>query len=158
MAKLSVKLGDRAPDFEALDDRGSSVRLSDFRKKNRVLLYFYPRDKTPGCTIEARSFNESLFEFERRKTVVFGVSTDDVRSHGRFRDSCALRFRLIADPDKRVCRAYGAIGGLPGLLGIASRVTVLLDEYGIVRAVWNKVSPRSHPEDVLRELDRLGLA
>lgn len=153
---LNVALGHQAPDFEAVDDRGQSVRLSDFRGRN-VVLYFYPKDHTPGCTIEARSFNARLEEFHRRNTVVLGVSTDDVASHGRFRDRCGLGFRLIADPRKEICRTYGALGGVMGLLGWSRRVTVLIDREGVVRAIWEKVNPRQHSQEVLQKIDELGL-
>lgn len=156
MANLTVTINEPAPDFEAVDDRGQPVRLKDFRGRNLVL-YFYPKDNTPGCTIEARTFNTSLAEFEERNTVVLGVSTDDVGSHERFRDHCGLQFRLIADPEKTISRAYGALGGLSGLLGLAQRVTVLIDKDGIVRAVWEKVSPSKHPQEVLEKIDELGL-
>jgi peroxiredoxin Q/BCP len=107
--------------------------------------------------MEARSFNSSLEEFGKRNTIVLGVSTDDVDSHGRFRDHCSLNFRLIADADKSVSRAYGAISGLTGLFGLAQRVTVLIDYQGMVRAIWEKVSPGQHPEEVLEKIDELGL-
>ena len=157
MAKLSIKVGDPAPVFEGLDHAGSSVRLSDYRGKKHLLLYFYPKDSTPGCTAEARGFNRSLFEFEKRNTVVHGVSTDDVQSHERFRNSCSLQFQLIADHHKQISRAYGAIGGLMGILGMARRVTVLIDKEGVVRSVWTSVNPQNHPDEVLKEIDRLGL-
>jgi peroxiredoxin Q/BCP len=98
-----------------------------------------------------------LEEFDKRNTVVLGVSTDDVDSHGRFRDNCGLGFRLIADSDKTVSRAYGAYGGFASLLGMSSRVTALIDKQGVVRAVWDKVSPRRHPEEVLEKIDELKL-
>ncbi|MBI4467989.1 MAG: peroxiredoxin [Acidobacteria bacterium] len=157
MAELKVKVGDRAPSFSGSDDRGSQVELAGFLNKRHVVLYFYPKDNTPGCTLEAKGFNLVLPEFERRNTVVLGVSTDDVASHGKFRDSCALQFRLIADTKKEITRAYGALGGLSGLLGFANRVTVLIDRQGLVRATWNKVDPQGHPQEVLAEIDRLGL-
>lgn len=156
MANLNVTIGNPAPDFEAVDDRGQRVRLKDFRGQH-VVLYFYPKDNTPGCTLEARSFNSVLKEFEKRNTVVLGVSTDDMDSHERFRNNCGLEFPLIADPDKQISRAYGALGGFMGLLGMNQRVTVLMDKKGIVRHVWDKVSPRRHPEEVLEKIDELGL-
>lgn len=158
MAQLNVNVGDRAPDFEALDDRGHVVRLSDFREWQNVVLYFYPKDLTPGCTVEARSFNAALKEFQKRNTVVLGVSTDSVHSHERFRKTCDLQFRLVADPEGQISRKYGALGGLFGLLGLNQRVTVLIDKHGVVRAVWTKVSPRAHPEQVLRKIDELKLS
>jgi peroxiredoxin Q/BCP len=156
MTNLNVTIGSQAPDFQAVDDLGQQVRLKDFRGQN-IVLYFYPKDNTPGCTIEARAFNARLKEFEKRNTVVLGVSTDDVNSHERFRNNCGLQFRLIADPDKNISRAYGALSGFFGLLGINQRVTVLIDKTGIVRAVWEKVNSRQHPEEVLRKVDELGL-
>ncbi|MCS6804893.1 MAG: peroxiredoxin [Acidobacteriota bacterium] len=157
MAQLNVQIGQPAPDFESVDDRGQPIRLKDFRGQH-VVLYFYPKDNTPGCLLEARAFNASLEEFTKRNTVVLGVSTDDVSSHERFRDNCGLRFRLIADSKKTIARTYGALSGLAGLLGLAQRVTVLIDKDGIVRAVWDKVSPRHHPEEVLEKIDELKLA
>ena len=157
MPKLKVRPGDKAPDFEALDDKGSFVRISDFYGNKHIVLYFYPRDHTPGCTLEARGFNQLFSEFEKRNTAVLGLSTDAVTSHRRFSDSCALNFRLVADPEGRIARAYGALSGLLGIFGIASRVTVLIDKTGIVRAAWGAVSPRGHAEEVLREIDRIAL-
>jgi thioredoxin-dependent peroxiredoxin len=156
MANLNVTLNRPAPDFEAVDDRGDPIRLRDFRGQN-VVLYFYPKDNTPGCTIEARSFNTSLDAFRQRNTVVLGVSTDDVAAHEQFRKGCGLEFQLIADPDKEISRRYGALGGLMGLFGMNRRVTVLIDQAGIVRFTWEKVSPRDHPVEVLRKIDELKL-
>jgi peroxiredoxin Q/BCP len=157
MAEAKLKVGSRAPEFEAFDDHGQVVRLSDVLQGGHVVLYFYPKDHTPGCTIEARAFNAALKEFQKRKTQILGVSTDSVDSHGKFRRSCNLQYRLVADTEGRIAHAYGAIGGLLGLLGITRRMTVLIDKKGTVRAVWTKVNPRDHPKEVLDMIDKMGL-
>lgn len=156
MSNPKIIVGQPAPDFEAVDDRGEQVRLKDFRGQN-VVLYFYPKDHTPGCTIEARAFNARLQEFAERNTVVLGVSTDNVKSHERFRTNCGLGFRLIADPEKHISHACGALSGMTGWLGLAQRMTVLIDKKGVVRHIWDRVSPRHHPEEVLEKIDELGL-
>jgi peroxiredoxin Q/BCP len=102
-----IEAGAPAPDFELRDDRGKEVRLSRLRGKT-VVLYFYPKDDTPGCTSEACSFRDRKSEIEGRGAVVLGVSPDTVASHGKFRDKHSLNFPLLADPDHQVAEAYGA--------------------------------------------------
>jgi peroxiredoxin Q/BCP len=152
-----IEAGAPAPDFELRDDRGKEVRLSRLRGKT-VVLYFYPKDDTPGCTREACSFRDRKSEIEGRGAVVLGVSPDTVASHGKFRDKHSLNFPLLADPDHQVAEAYGAWRekNLYGkkALGV-QRSTFLIDAAGKVRKVWKKVSVAGHDEEVLAALAAL---
>ena len=149
-----IEAGTTAPDFELETDRGEKVRLSDYRGKP-VVLYFYPRDDTPGCTKEACAIRDAWSEFERRGAVVLGVSPDKVASHSRFRAKYRLPFTLLADTEHEVAELYGAwrekklYGKLS--LGIV-RSTFLIDADGLVKKVWPKVDPAQHADWVLAEL------
>ena len=149
MALLSV--GEKAPPFRAQDQDGHEVSLSDFRGQ-KVVLYFYPKDDTPGCTKEACSFRDSWALFRRRKIAVLGVSADDEKSHKKFAEKYALPFVLLADSDKTIVKDYGVWGEkiLYGrkFMGIR-RVTYLIDEKGKIAAVWPKVKPDQHAEAIL---------
>lgn len=142
-----VGKGEEAPDFEAEDQEGEKVRLSDFRGK-KVVLYFYPKDDTPGCTKEACSFRDSIESLEEKGTVVLGVSADTVDSHREFVDKHGLNFTLLADPDKEMIEDYG----VEGRFGNAARVTFLIDEDGRVERVYRNVDPENHAEEVLEDL------
>src|SRR5277367_5236452 len=107
MAKL--KEGEKAPDFTAKDQNGKTVSLTDFKGKN-VILYFYPKDDTPGCTKEACGFRDAYDEFKKRGAVVLGVSTDPVKAHDKFVEKFQLPFLLLADEDKKIVEAYGVWG------------------------------------------------
>ena len=153
-----IAAGEPAPEFTLRDDRGASVRLGDFRGKPLVL-YFYPKDDTPGCTREACAFRDRRAELLRLGAAVVGVSPDAVESHARFRDKYGLDFPLLADPDHRVAEAYGAwrrktLYGRTSL-GI-QRSTFLIDGEGIVRRVWHKVQVDGHDTEVVAALARLG--
>src|SRR6266481_3582726 len=138
-----LKVGDKAPDFNVSTDAGQKVKLSDFKGK-KVVLYFYPKDDTPGCTKEACAFRDGVSDFRKRKIEVLGVSADNEKSHKKFAVKFHLPFRLLADTDRKIVQAYGAWGdkSLYGRLfkGIY-RVTYLLDEKGKIAAVWPKVKP-----------------
>ncbi|MDE2292620.1 MAG: thioredoxin-dependent thiol peroxidase [Elusimicrobia bacterium] len=101
-----LKTGDKAPAFDCLDETGARRQLKDFKGKT-VVLYFYPKDDTPGCTIEACEFRDSLAKFKTKKTVILGVSPDDAASHAKFIQKFGLTFPLLADVDRKVCEAYG---------------------------------------------------
>ena len=152
MALLEV--GDKAPAFAVSDQNGRKVKLSDF-KGRKVVLYFYPKDDTPGCTTEACGIRDSYAEFERRGVAVLGVSTDSEASHRKFVDKFDLPFTLLADTDKKIVEAYG-VWGEKKLYGRAymgtHRVTYLVDEKGRIEAVWPKVSPKTHAADILARL------
>ena len=144
----TVDVGDEAPDFTLESDEGGPVTLSGLRGR-KVVLYFYPKDDTPGCTIQACDFRDSLPRFEDVDAVILGVSADDVESHRAFRRKYDLNFPLLADPDGRVSDRYGVWGermvhGAP-LMGI-ERSTFLIDEDGRVERVWRGVSPEGHAE------------
>ena len=142
--------GTSAPDFTLRSDDGSQVTLSELRGK-KVVLYFYPKDDTPGCTVQACDFRDALPRFSDVEAVVLGVSPDSVESHGRFREKLDLNFPLLADVDHAVAEAYGVWRKHP-LYGMTiERSTFLIDERGDVARVWRKVRPEGHA-DMLREL------
>jgi len=150
MSKLEI--GEMAPDFEALDENNEKVRLSDFRGK-RVILYFYPKDNTSGCTAQACSFRDAYAELEKKNAVVLGVSPDSVESHRRFRTQYGLPFSLLVDPDHKVAELYGALGekSMYGgkYMGII-RSQFLIDEEGrIVERVY-KVTPGKSVEKAMK--------
>ena len=145
------KEGEAAPDFEARDAAGNRVRLSDLRGQ-KVVLYFYPKDDTPGCTKEACSFRDSFAEFERRGIRVLGVSLDDERSHRNFAGKYKLPFTLLADTDHTVADLYGVYGEKQFMgrnyMGV-SRKTFLIDERGRLKKVFDKVNVEEHADEVL---------
>jgi len=146
-----IEAGGRAPDFALPADDGTTVALKDLRGR-MVVVYFYPKDDTPGCTREACAFRDRKKELARAGVVVLGVSADDVRSHAKFRDKYGLNFPLLADVDHRTAEAFGAWQekSLYGrkFWGI-QRSTFLIDAEGIVRRVWRKVSVDGHDDEVL---------
>ena len=146
--------GQEAPDFELTSDEGETVRLSDLRGKP-VVLYFYPKDDTPGCTTQACGIRDAYGEFERAGAVVLGVSPDDERSHVKFRKKYRLPFNLLADTDHAVAEEYGVWGEKRYMgrtyLGV-SRATFVIAEDGTVKKVFPKVKPAEHAEDVLAVL------
>ena len=150
-----IKEGDAAPDFTARDAEGNEVKLSDLRGQ-KVVLYFYPKDDTPGCTKEAGSFRDSFAEYERRRIKVLGVSTDDERSHRKFAEKYALPFTLLADTDHAVADLFGVYGEKQFMgrkyMGV-SRSTFLIDEEGRVRKVFDKVKVDEHADEVLKDFD-----
>ena len=151
MTRMTPRVGDPAPDFDTRSDDGRPLHLSDLRGR-WVVLYFYPRASTPGCSIEAQRFEAALPEFGRLNATVIGVSTDTEARQARFRDSCHLTFPMIPDGDRKLARAYGVMGGLGGLLGMAARQTFLIDPQGQVAWHWPTVNPANHAADVLRWL------
>jgi thioredoxin-dependent peroxiredoxin len=148
-----LKEGDIAPDFRAKNQDGKEIKLSDFRGQ-KVVLYFYPKDDTPGCTKEACSFRDAFKLYTEKGIKVLGVSTDDEKSHQKFRAKYGLPFDLIADTDKSIVTAYGVYveKSLYGkkYMGI-ERTTFLIDEEGKIKKIFRKVKPEGHAEEVLRE-------
>jgi peroxiredoxin Q/BCP len=146
--------GMTAPDFTLPDDAGNRVSLSSFRGK-KVVLYFYPKDDTPGCTKEACGFRDVYGEISKAGAVVLGVSADDEASHAKFRSKYSLPFTLLSDRDRDVIRAYGAWGekSLYGKLveGLI-RSTFIIDENGTIRKVFPRVKPEEHAAEVLESL------
>ena len=149
-----LAVGDRAPAFSTVDQDGAPVDLKDF-KGRKVVLYFYPKDDTPGCTKEACSFRDGYAAFRRRKIEVLGVSVDDEKSHKKFAEKFDLPFRLLADPDKKIVRAYG-VWGEKSLYGRkymgTHRVTYVVDEKGKIAAVFPKVKPEGHAAEILETI------
>jgi peroxiredoxin Q/BCP len=150
-----INEGDAAPDFEAPDAEGNAIKLSDLRGR-KVVLYFYPKDDTPGCTKEACSFRDSFAEFERRGIKVLGVSTDDERSHRKFAEKYSLPFTLLADTAHHVADLYGVYGEKQFMgrkyMGVA-RKTFLIDEEGRLRKVFDTVKVDEHADEVLKAFD-----
>lgn len=155
--KLKLEEGDPAPDFSALTQDGRRVSLADFKGKH-VVLYFYPRDHTPGCTREACAFRDTFAQFRKRGAAVLGVSVDDIESHRRFAEKHALPFPLLADPDRRIVRAYG-VWGAKTFLGRkfqgTHRVTFLIGPDGRIRKIWPRVKPDHHAAEVLAALEEV---
>jgi peroxiredoxin Q/BCP len=153
--ELKLKPGDKAPDFTASTQDGQKVSLSGFKGKH-VVLYFYPRDDTPGCTKEACAFRDEFAEFKKKGAVVLGVSTDPAKSHAKFAQKYKLPFTLLADEDKHIVQAYGAWGQKSFLgrkyMGIF-RVTFLIGPDGTIKQVWPLVKPAEHPAEVLKAIE-----
>ena len=150
-----VKEGEAAPEFEARDAEGNTVKLSDLRGR-KVVLYFYPKDDTPGCTKEACSFRDSFAEFGRRGIEVLGVSLDDEQSHRKFAEKYSLPFTLLADTDHAVADLFGVYGEKQfagrSYMGV-SRKTFLIDEEGRLRKVFDKVKVDEHADEVLQAFE-----
>jgi peroxiredoxin Q/BCP len=152
-----LKAGDKAPPFALPSNEGRIVRLADLKGKP-VVLYFYPKDDTPGCTKEACSFRDAWSEIQETGAVVLGVSPDDAASHEKFRTKYRLPFPLLSDPDHAVAEAYGAWGEksmfgrkYEGIL----RTTFLIDGTGVVQRVFEKVRPEGHADEVLAAVQQL---
>jgi thioredoxin-dependent peroxiredoxin len=149
-----VEEGRQAPDFELTSDSGERVRLSQFRGKP-VVLYFYPRDDTPGCTAQACGIRDSYDDFEQRGVVVLGVSPDEETSHVKFKQKYGLPFTLLADPEHEVSEQYG-VWGEKKYMGKTywgvQRSTFLIDEEGRIAKVMRRVKPDTHVEQVLAAL------
>lgn len=146
-----LDVGKKAPAFKLESSDGGSVSLSDFRGKN-VVLYFYPKDNTPGCTLEAQDFQKALPKLKKLNAVVLGISRDSIASHCKFRDKFGLGFPLLSDPEHQVLEAYGAWGEktLYGKKSVGIiRTTVVIDEAGKVKKVFPKVKVNGHVDAVL---------
>jgi peroxiredoxin Q/BCP len=165
MSDTAIQEQQPAPDFilpaVGSDDvvKNGQVHLADLRGKT-VVLYFYPKDDTPGCTKEACSFRDANRVMQKRGIVVLGVSTDDVNSHQKFANKYQLPFPLLADTDTTVSQLYDVYGEKNFLgkkyMGV-NRSTFLIDKDGIVRKIWHKVKPEDHANEVLETVDSLGL-
>lgn len=153
-----LAVGTQAPEFTLTDQDGKKRALSDFRGK-KVILYFYPKDHTPGCTKEACAFRDHFAEFRQLDVEILGVSVDGAKSHKSFVQKYRLPFMLLADPDKRLVEAYG-VWGEKSLYGKkymgTNRVTYLIDEAGKIAAVFPKVKPDKHAEEILTVLQGKG--
>ena len=156
MATKVIKEGNKAPDFTALDQDGKKVKLSSFRDKKNIVLYFYPKDMTPGCTTQACGFRDQQKSF--KSTVILGVSIDSQERHQKFIEKYDLPFTLLADVDKNVVQKYGVwqekkLYGKT-FMGIV-RSTFIIDKTGTIRKIFVKVKVKNHIEEVLNALKEL---
>jgi peroxiredoxin Q/BCP len=145
--------GTKAPDFTLSSQEGTTVNLHDFAGK-WVVLYFYPKDMTQGCTIEAHNFQRDLAQYDQKNAVILGVSEDSVDSHKTFCAKESLTFKLLADNDHEVAPKYGSLQDYNGMK-IAARNTFLIDPKGVIRKVYIKVNPNPHSEQVLADLSSM---
>ncbi len=143
---MALSVGTTAPAFTAKDTNGNTVSLSDFSGQT-VVLYFYPKDDTPGCTKEAGSFRDSYAAYQGKDIVVLGVSADDEASHQQFTQKFNLPFPLLADVDFSIIKAYDVDGG-----GYAQRVTYVIDPQGKISHVYTSVNTETHASDILKDL------
>ena len=152
---MTLKIGDQAPDFTLLSDQEEKVSLKALRGKN-VVLYFYPKDSTPGCTREACDFRDQFAVFKKHDVEIFGISKDSAKSHTKFKEKYELPFTLLVDDKADVCEAYGVVDkkSMFGktFLGI-TRSTFLIDKKGNIKAIWRKVKVTGHVEQILNELN-----
>ena len=152
--QLKLKPGDPAPPFTVLTNGGGLISLADFQGRN-VVLYFYPRDDTPGCTKEACAFRDQFAEFAKKGVVVLGVSVDTAKSHDKFVAKYNLPFPLLADEQKKIVQAYG-VWGEKSFMGRkylgTHRVTFLIGPDGTIKKIWPKVKPEEHVQEVLGAL------
>jgi len=151
---ITLKEGDKAPAFTVATDGGGKFSLKDF-KGQQVILYFYPKDNTPGCNKEACGFRDAHKKIAKKNAVVLGVSIDPVKSHDKFIAKFDLPFTLLSDEDKKIVNAYGA-WGRKKFMGReydgTHRITFLIDEKGKIKKIWPKVKAETHAEEVLAEL------
>ncbi len=140
---MALAVGTVAPDFTTVDDEGKTVSLSDYKGKV-VVLYFYPKDDTPGCTKEAQSFRDNYQQYQDKEMVVFGVSMDDQASHKAFKEKYGLPFQLLVDKDGALTNAYDVSGG-----GYSQRVTYIINGEGKISYVDQKVNTSTHAQDIL---------
>lgn len=151
---MSLKEGDKAPDFELQNENGEKTKLKDLKGK-KVVLYFYPKDLTSGCTQQACDFRDSISIFKKKKAVVIGVSKDDIATHGKFINKYDLPFSLLSDPKAEICSKYGvwkekSMYGRK-YMGI-ERTTFVISEQGKIEKIFHKVKVKAHIEEVLESL------
>ena len=145
---MALSVGTKAPEFTVKDTNGKTVSLSDFTGKT-VVMYFYPKDDTPGCTKEAQSFRDNYTEYQNKDMVVLGVSMDDEASHKAFTEKYGLPFQLLADVDGAITKAYDVEGG-----GYPKRVTYIIDAEGNISHVDQNVKTGSHAQDILEVIGK----
>ena len=145
--KTLLEVGETAPDFVLSSDSGKDVRLSAYRGKKKVVLYFYPKDNTPGCTKEAESFRDNYERIEKAGAIVLGISVDDKNSHKAFVNKYNLNFPLLADTGGKVSAQYGVMGWI-----MAKRITYIIGKDGKVKSVFSDVDVNKHSEEILKIL------
>lgn len=149
-------VGAPAPDFNLQDQAGAWRRLADYHGQ-WLVLYFYPKDQTPGCTTQACSLRDHIIEFHKLDVAVLGVSVDDVASHKEFAEKHSLPFPILADSSKSTARAYGVLTRMLGIFELAQRDTFIIDPSGKIARHYVKVDPKDHAAFVLKELAALGV-
>lgn len=145
----ALREGDMAPGFSLAADDGSTIRLADFRDRSPVVLYFYPKDQTPGCTKQACGFRDAMADYRARGVTVLGVSVDSVESHAEFKRRESLNFPLLADVSKEVSRSYGVLNNL----GFSSRVTFLIGKDGRIIRIFRDFDAAANAREVLAALE-----
>ena len=157
MAVKELKVGDTAPDFRLPSTEGREIALKEFRGKKNVVLYFYPKDDTPGCTKEACSFRDERPKFDKKDAVILGVSFDDLESHKNFAGKYKLPFPLLSDADKKLAEAYGVYKekSMYGrtYMGI-ERSTFVIDKDGTIARIYRKVKVDGHSDEILKDLPK----
>lgn len=149
-----LKIGDQLPDISLNDQDGNQINLRDFKGKNSLIVYFYPKDDTPGCTKEACEFRNEYDQFEQYHAKIFGISGDSPKSHQRFIAKHSLNFSLLSDRDRKAEKAFGVPRSLFGL--IPGRVTFIADQQGVIQHVLNsQTDARRHTHESLKVLKRI---
>lgn len=148
---IELKVGDKAPDFKLQDANGKYYSLSDYYGKSPVVLYFYPKANTPGCTKQACGIRDDWSKFEKNGIKVFGVSVDSKKDIKKFVDEYGLNFPLLSDEDKKVCKSYGVLN----ILGFAKRVTFIIDKEGKIAHIINNVDVNTHAKEVFELASKL---
>ena len=153
---ITLKIGDKAPDFELADQNGNKIKLSKLKGK-KIVLYFYPRDDTSGCTKEACNFRDNLSSLNKNNVVVFGISNDDLESHKKFSSKYKLNFSILSDTDKKVSKEYGVYELKQNYgkeyYGI-TRSTFLIDENGKIEKIFYKVNPEEHIKEIMEAINK----
>ena len=153
---MILKEGKEAPDFELMDQEGKLHKLSDYKGKV-VILYFYPKDDTPGCTVEACNFRDNFEVFKAAGVEILGISPDSVKSHAKFQQKHSLPFTLLADEDHKVCEVYG-VWGPKKFMGKeyngVYRTTYIIDEQGLIKKTFENVKPDEHAQEILSLLGK----
>jgi peroxiredoxin Q/BCP len=152
---MKLKVGNIAPNFTAPDQDGTMQSLNSTRGK-KLVLYFYPKDQTPGCTKEACSFRDSFQRIAAKGVTVWGVSVDSVASHKRFHDKYQLNFPLISDSDRKISAAYDVLKSIV-VSSLDRRTTFLIDKDRVIRYIWENVKVAGHVDEILSKIDELGL-
>ena len=152
---MELAVGNSAPDFNLPTDSGENLSLSEFFNKKNVVLYFYPKDDTPGCTMEAKDFRDNIDEFSSLDTAIIGISQDSIKCHANFKAKYSLPFHLVSDENAEILVKYGVWVEksmfLKKYMGI-ERTTFLIDKQGKIRKIWKNVKVRGHVDEVLREI------
>jgi peroxiredoxin Q/BCP len=156
-AAAAPQVGEPAPPFRLQDQAGKWHSLADYKGK-WVALYFYPKDDTPGCTTQACSFRDNVFEFKKENAVILGISVDDVASHKAFAEKHSLPFTLLADQDKVVTKQYGVLKTYMGVMEMARRDTFLIDPQGRIAKHYESVEPEGHSKVVIDDIRALKAA